>query len=194
MNMPTIFIVGTEQVSAIIQTIVLGFANDPITRWCWPKAEAYLEAMPKYIMASGGRAFDNKSVYTVEGYRGAALWLPPGVEADEKALEQLVLDTVEPDKQTELGAAFKALESYHPDQPHWYLPIIGVDSCHQGHGIGASLMKHAVQCCDQDGLQAYLESSNPANISLYQRHGFEIVGEVQISSVPVFTPMIRMPR
>jgi ribosomal protein S18 acetylase RimI-like enzyme len=173
---------------------VLGFANDPLVRWCWPTANAYMEAMPRFIIASGGKAFDSESAYTVDGYRGAALWLPPGVEADEGALEQLVVDTVAADKQAELGAAFKELDGYHPDVPHWYLPLIAVDSCYQGQGIGALLMKHAVQRCDEDGVKAYLESSNPANISLYQRHGFEVVGEVQIGSVPVLTPMIRVPR
>ena len=194
MSIPEIYSASDAEASAVIRTIVLGFANDPITRWCWPTADGYLAAMPRYIMASGSRAFNNKSAYTVEGYRGAALWLPPGVEADEKAIEQLVVDTLEADKQTELGAAFKELESYYPDQPLWYLPVIAVDSYHQGQGIGALLMKHAVQRCDQDGVPAFLESTNPANISLYQRHGFEVVGEVQIGSVPVFTPMVRSPR
>ncbi|MCA1748539.1 MAG: hypothetical protein LC634_03060 [Sphingomonadales bacterium] len=41
---------------------------------------------------------------------------------------------------------------------------------------------------------AYLESSNPRNISLYLRHGFEIVGEIQHGSSPVMTPMLRPAR
>ncbi len=194
MTNPEILTVSDKQAAAVIQSIVLGFANDPITRWCWPSADAYLAAMPRFIMASGGKAFVNKSAYTLEGYRGAALWLPPGIAPDDEALEQLVVDTVDPSKQEELGAAFKELENYHPDQPHWYLPLIAVDSYYQGQGLGALLMKHAVHRCDEDGLEAYLESSNPANVSLYQRHGFEVVGEIEIGSVPLFTPMIRTPR
>ena len=193
MSKPAIYTVSDIEAPAIVQTIVLGFANDPITRWCWPAADAYLEAMPKFIMASGGEAFTNKSAYTVEDYRGAALWLPPGIEADEKALEQLTRETVDVGKQAELGAAFKQLDDYHPDQPHWYLPLIAVDPHHQGQGIGALLMKHAVQRCDQDGIEAYLESSNPKNISLYERHGFETVGEIQVGTVPLLTPMVRLP-
>jgi hypothetical protein len=41
---------------------------------------------------------------------------------------------------------------------------------------------------------AYLESSNPRNIPLYQRHGFEAMGEIQVGAAPVVTPMIREPR
>jgi ribosomal protein S18 acetylase RimI-like enzyme len=55
-------------------------------------------------------------------------------------------------------------------------------------------MRHATERCDRDGLPAYLESSNPRNISLYQRHGFEVVGRIQAGTSPVMTPMYRKPR
>jgi ribosomal protein S18 acetylase RimI-like enzyme len=54
-------------------------------------------------------------------------------------------------------------------------------------------MRHAVARCDQEGLPAYLESSNPRNISLYRRHGFEVMGEIQIGAAPIVTPMLRRP-
>ena len=49
MTLPLIYAVGAEKASAVTQTIVLGFANDPIVRWCWPTAETYLAAMPRFI-------------------------------------------------------------------------------------------------------------------------------------------------
>lgn len=55
-------------------------------------------------------------------------------------------------------------------------------------------MKHALRRVDEDRLPAYLESSNPRNISLYERHGFEVVGEIQVGKSPVMTPMIRAAR
>ena len=45
--------------------------------------------------------------------------------------------------------------------------------------------------CDDDGLIAYLESSNPRNLSLYERHGFEIIGKIQAGTSPTLYPMIR---
>jgi len=41
---------------------------------------------------------------------------------------------------------------------------------------------------------AYLESTNPANLSLYQRHGFEFIGNIQAGTSPPLFPMIREPR
>ena len=46
---------------------------------------------------------------------------------------------------------------------------------------------------DEDGTPAYLESSNPVNISLYQRHGFEVLGTIQVGTSPPITPMLRQP-
>jgi len=60
--------------------------------------------------------------------------------------------------------------------------------------IGSRLMKHALLRIDEAGLPAYLESSNPRNIPLYERHGFEVMGEIQVGSSPVVTPMIRAAR
>jgi len=55
-------------------------------------------------------------------------------------------------------------------------------------------MEPALTRCDEDGVIAYLESSNPADISLYQRHGFEVIGEIRVGDAPVVTPMLRPAR
>jgi GNAT superfamily N-acetyltransferase len=65
--------------------------------------------------------------------------------------------------------------------------MIGVEPHAQGRGLGGALMKHAVERCDADGVLAYLESSNPRNLALYERHGFERVGEIQIGTGPLVT-------
>jgi hypothetical protein len=36
--------------------------------------------------------------------------------------------------------------------------------------------------------------SNPRNISLYERHGFEIIGRIQAGAPPTLTPMLRRAR
>jgi ribosomal protein S18 acetylase RimI-like enzyme len=86
------------------------------------------------------------------------------------------------------------MEESHPHEPHWHLAFIGVDPAHQGQGIGAALLRYALERIDELGLHAYLESSNPANIPLYSRHGFEVLCEIRVGGSPVVTPMIRVPR
>jgi len=96
--------------------------------------------------------------------------------------------------QDEVFAFIEQMDKFHPKEPHWYLPMIGVDPTQQNKGYGAMLMKHALAVCDREGLPAYLESSNPRNITLYLRHGFEIAGTIQAGSSPAMFPMRREPR
>jgi hypothetical protein len=60
-----------------------------------------------------------------------------------------------------------------------------------GQGLGTLLMKHALRRCDVEGITACLESSNPRNISFYERHGFSVIGAIQHGSSPTMTPMLR---
>jgi ribosomal protein S18 acetylase RimI-like enzyme len=82
----------------------------------------------------------------------------------------------------------------HPDEPHWHLAFIGVDPARRNRGIGAALLQHTLARIDAQHLFAYLESSNPANISLYRRHGFEVIREIRVGGSPPVFPMLREPR
>ncbi|MFC7397819.1 GNAT family N-acetyltransferase [Chelatococcus sp. GCM10030263] len=177
-----------------VETVVLAFAADPMARWTWPHAHQYLAAMPRLVRAFGGKAFSNRSAFCTDGYVGAALWLSPGVHPDEEGLGAVVESTVAPSLAAEAAAIFERMAEYHPTEPHWYLPLIGVDPAHQGEGHGDALMAYALTQCDRDHVPAYLESSNPRNMSLYRRHGFEPLGAIQVGSSPTLVPMLRRPR
>ena len=181
---------ASEQASAI-GTIVLGFAADPMTRWVWPDSSEYLRVMPRFAKAFGGRAFEHGTADIIEGGRAAALWLPPGVEPDEAEMDAAMEGSLRPEIAEDIGAVLQGMAEYHPREPHWYLPLIAADPNWIGQGLGALLMKHALRRCDEQGSVAYLESSNPRNISLYERCGFKIIGKIQSGSSPVLTPMLR---
>lgn len=173
---------------------MLAFDADPAVRWTWPDPQHYLKHFPDLLKALGGKAFSHGTTYCVDGYIGAALWLPPGVEPDENTLITMVQRTVAAQLQQNVFAVFEQMGRYHPQEPHWYLPFIGVDPLHQGKGYGSTLMKHALIPCDRDQTLAYLESSNPKNIPLYERHGFELLGTIQVGDSPSIFPMLRKPR
>jgi ribosomal protein S18 acetylase RimI-like enzyme len=194
MTTPIIKTATVADESALIAVIALAFTTDPAARWTWPDPRQYLSHFPSVVKAFGGNAFAHQSAYYVEGYAGAALWLPPGVPPDEDALSALLKGTGAAEVQKDLESVFEQMGSYHPKEPHWYLPLIGVDPSRQGKGYGAALMKHALIPCDRDHTLAYLESSNPKNIPLYERHGFEVLGTIQVGTSPPIFPMLRKPR
>jgi len=182
---------GSNIRSSVISTIVLGFVADPMARWVWRDSSQYLRVMPPFVDAFGGRAFEHGTADIVEGVRAAALWLPPGVEPDDEAMDAIMEETLRPEISEDIGVVVKGMAEHHPHEPHWYLPLVAADPNWIGQGLGSLLMKHALRRCDEEGVAAYLESSNPRNISFYQRHGFKIVGKIQSGSSPVLTPMLR---
>ena len=153
-----------------------------------------LTSMPSLVRAFGGNAFSHSGAYCTNDYIGVALWLPPGVQPNEQTLTEIIESTVSASLRADAFGMFEQMASYHPSAPHWYLPLIGVDPAHQGKGHGDALMTYALQRCDHDHVAAYLESTNPRNIPLYQRHGFEVLGTIQIGSSPPLVPMLRGPR
>jgi len=177
-----------------IATVVLAFAADPMARWSYPDPHEYLRHFPDLIRALGGKAFEHGTAYYVDGFSGAALWLPPDTHPPEDELIALAQRTVSERKQAEVFSIFEQMGSYHPTEPHWYLPFIGVDPARQGNGYGSALMEYALIPCDRENQPAYLESSNPRNIPLYERHGFEMLGTIQVGSSPPLFPMLRRPR
>ncbi|KRR27212.1 GNAT family N-acetyltransferase [Bradyrhizobium retamae] len=188
---PEVKSAGADDRANAISTIVLGFAADPMARFAWPDPSEYLRTMPRMVNAFGGRAFEHGTAYITEGARAAALWLPPGVEPDEAEMDAIMEESLRPEIAGDIAAIMKGMAEHHPHEPHWYLPLIAADPKWIGQGLGALLMKHAIRRCDEEGIAAYLESSNPRNISLYERHGFKITGRIQSGSSPVVTPMLR---
>lgn len=177
-----------------VDTVVLAFAADPVARWTWPDAHQYLSTMPSLIRAFGGRAFAHRGACGTDDYTGVALWLPPGVQPEHERLSEIMQRTVSASIRDDVFTVFERMAAHHPSGPHWYLPLIGVDPAHQGKGYGAALMTYSLEQCDRDGLPAYLESTNPRNVSLYRRHGFEVLGTIQVGASPPLVPMLRQPR
>ncbi|MDQ2075907.1 N-acetyltransferase [Marinimicrobium sp. ABcell2] len=185
---------SASDVAPVISTIVLAFASDPMMRWSWPNAHQYLAVMPSFVEAFGGKAFNADTAHCTSDRRGAALWLPPGTRPDEEAMAKIAEKSVTPERLEEIYGVMEKMDRYHPNEPYWYLPLIGVDPSQQGKGYGAALLDYALRQCDKEGQLAYLDSSNPRNIPLYERHGFHVVGEIQHGSSPTMRAMIREPQ
>lgn len=175
----------------LFETLILAFETDPLARWMSPELDDYRKSAPDFMRAFAGRAIARGTAYYSENYSGAALWLPPGTEPDEEAMGLTMLQPGRRENLDDVVAMFEAMGSYHPDGPHWYLPIIGVAPSAQGRGLGSALMKHALLQVDREQLPAYLESSSPRNVPLYERHGFEVITTIQIGASPPVFPMLR---
>jgi ribosomal protein S18 acetylase RimI-like enzyme len=177
-----------------VAVIMLAFGADPATRWTYPDPHDYVTHFPAMVRAFGGGAFAAGTAHRVGQFAGAALWLPPGLHPDDAAMQATLERSVPAARLRDIGVVFERMRGHHPREPHWYLPLIGVDPAHQNRGHGSALLRHALAQCDRAGVPAYLESSNRANVSLYERHGFVVLDTIQVGSSPPISPMLRTPR
>ena len=131
------------------------------------------------------------------GCEAAAVWIPPGEpEMSPQEERDLVALT-----ERMLGAAqtrvvfdvFRRLEDAHPEQPHYYLSLLGTHDDHRGRGLGMALLASTLEAVDAEGMPAYLESTNPANDARYMRVGFHPVGSVELETGHRITTMWRDP-
>jgi len=181
-----------ENHERVLDVLGLAFAADPVMRWFWPEPGVYLMSFPRFALAVGGRAFAHGSAHVLG--RAAALWLPPGITSDDEAITAVMVESVEQSLLADLVAFGDMIHECHPTFDHWYLPFMGVDPFSQGQGLGSTLLRHALALCDRDGTPAYLEASTARSRMLYQRHEFEVVGEIQVGSSPSVWAMLRHPQ
>jgi GNAT superfamily N-acetyltransferase len=174
--------------------LALAFDRDPPCRWAWPEQQQYREAFPRFARAFGGGAIEHGTAMYAEAFSGVALWLPPGVAPDEAFLVRVIRETVAPGRRDAMFSMFEQMDAFHPREAHWHLPLIGVDPAHQGKGMGSALLGQVLTACDRQQVLAYLEATSPQNVPLYARHGFEVLGSIQVMDSPPVVPMVRRPR
>jgi GNAT superfamily N-acetyltransferase len=170
-------VASDRELDAVTRTLWLAFRDDPLWIWAIPDHEK-LEVLWRFLIRS---ALRYQWVWIAGDYAAASVWIPPGgtelTDEEEGRFEPLLQEIAG-------GHAFAVLElldrfdSAHPrDRPHYYLSILGTHPDFRGRGVGMALLADNLARIDEEGVPAYLESSNPDNVRLYERVGFERVGE-----------------
>lgn len=187
-------VADASELDDVLQTLTLAFATDPPVRYLFSRPAAYLAGYPRFARAMGGGGAGAGGAWLAEGGAAAALWLPPGFQSDSDAMGEVIGEFIDEAKLPVMGQVVEGITRYHPHEPHWYLSMIGVDPARQGMGLGSALLKAGLARVDADHLPAYLESSHPRNVPLYERFGFEVMGVIQPEDFPPLIPMYRAAR
>ena len=61
-------------------------------------------------------------------------------------------------------AILEQMGAAHPAEPHWYLPLIGVDPQAQRQGLGSTLLAEMLPGFDRAQTTAYLEATSPESL------------------------------
>ncbi len=176
------------------------FATDPVMGWLLSGRTDLEARLTKVFTAflTGAAHKPDAQVLRDSQQRAASIWLPPGQWKTAYGDLLRTLPLVVSAFGTRTPRALDVLtrtERAHPAEPHWYLEAVGVVPEARGQGVGGPMLQPVLDRCDADGLPAYLESSNPRNISFYERHGFVTRPLFDLpAGCPVITPMWRAPR
>ncbi|MBO9635262.1 MAG: GNAT family N-acetyltransferase [Chitinophagaceae bacterium] len=73
------------------------------------------------------------------------------------------------------------IKKHHPAGDMFYLWFIGVQQGFQRAGIGKQLLQELLQQSQKMQRPVYLETSTPGNVPWYQRFGFELYAEEELS-------------
>jgi ribosomal protein S18 acetylase RimI-like enzyme len=110
----------------------------------------------------------------------AAFWKRPSMPMPTRALQKNGF------------AVLGAMEKLHHREDHLYVLVLGVHPDQKGRGFGRQLLAPSLELADRAGVPAYLETTNPANLGLYRRFGFEVVEEVRAwEGAPPLWTMLR---
>jgi GNAT superfamily N-acetyltransferase len=186
---------GPDKTARLATVLAQAFYDDPVFAWFFPRERRRFERIERFFarLALERSTMPHGHVYTTADLAGAALWLPPG-QAHSTTWEQLrMLPELARVAGRDLPRVLRGMgmmEQEHPHEPHWYLWFVGVAPERRGAGLGSALMRPILERCD-DGMPAYLEATSPDNRRLYERHGFEVTGELRLPNGPPMWPMWR---
>ena len=198
---------GMERRDRIAGIWADAFERDPLMTWLFPDDSTRRASLMRWWGFTLDHQAPGAELHGSRADGCVAYWQPPrlerapsdedghsGEESDARAefvamMTELVGEQA-PSRMESLGRMHQARLA----EPHWYLAVLGTSSDRQSQGSGSKVLAPMLERCDRIAMLAYLESSNPANVGFYRRHGFETTGELVLGGEVLVTLMTREPR
>jgi ribosomal protein S18 acetylase RimI-like enzyme len=76
----------------------------------------------------------------------------------------------------------KKLRSRYEDTRLWYLEVVAVHPSLQSRGLGGSVMRWIIEYTQNQPI--VLECTRESNVPFYERYGFKVVEEVELTDEP----------
>jgi ribosomal protein S18 acetylase RimI-like enzyme len=166
----------------ISTTLAKAFADDPVKLFLCGGERKPIERSRLFFDAVQAIQGQHGIVDVADNGHAAAIWAPPGhwkVPLSQIARNAHRFVRVYGRRLLPNLGVLNDMERNHPEEPHYYLELLGTDPAHQGKGLGSALMMPMIEQADVEGVGMYLESSKESNVPFYARFGFEVRKELR---------------
>lgn len=166
----------------VVGTVVAAFANDPAFRYFFADESTFEREATAFAAYLFDLRVDHGTVWVVDGGAAVSMWDPPG---NGRGSATGKLD-VSADALRRLDEYDAEVHGTLPDTPHWYLGILATHPASAGRGRGRVAMRAGLDEAARAGLPAYLETTNPVNVELYRRAGWEVTDSLTARGLAVW--------
>jgi ribosomal protein S18 acetylase RimI-like enzyme len=182
-----------EDAAEVGRVFAAGFREDPVMCWVFSEPDRDRKIATMFGFLAAEALVPLGATYMLAG--SCAGWTPPDTpewppERGERFAGLMAEVATDADMER-LGVFGATSHRLRPTTSHWYLSVIATDDSMRGQGLGSSLLTATLRMVDRERTAAYLESTNPRNVSLYLRHGFVVVEQARLPDGPVVTGMWR---
>jgi GNAT superfamily N-acetyltransferase len=176
----------------VVNTVVEAFHADPAFRYFFPDNDTYAAHAAEFTRYLFDRRVQLGSVWVALGGAVAALWDPPAPTMDTSPTRVAALD-LPADVLQRIDRYDSVVHGLLPSEPHWYLGVLATRPDHAGRRLGRWLMGAGVTTAHAQGMPACLETTNPANVELYRREGWQVLDQVAGEGIPDTWVLVNRP-
>jgi GNAT superfamily N-acetyltransferase len=177
-----------RDIPSIAQLLAESLCEDPLQRWLFPEKRSRLAKSTRVFRRVLKTRIADGLVRVIRDDRGepvsVAVWTPPRPPAPSHLAhysESLFMRWTYGRRIHEVRQGFTALSARHPREPYWYLLALATAPSHRGKGHAAQLLDERIGQCRATKELIALETSQPKNVSYYQKLGFTVEDELQLN-------------
>jgi GNAT superfamily N-acetyltransferase len=179
-----------QQISTAASILALGFVDDPIFSYIFPESESRLQALTALFPLFVTDGVQRGEVMIAPEDQGVIVWYPETTQVFDEQFQRQLEQVGAIAFQYGGSEAVQRLEQvgakvgmHKMSQPHCEVLWLALVPEARGKGIGGSLLSPVLNYADTNQVGCYLVSSNPRNLTFYQRYNFQECLPIQIDTL-----------
>ena len=190
--------VSQAKIPLAAQILARGFFDDPMLSFIFLERVNRLDALTAFFQVFLADTVRRGEVLIAPNEAGAIAWYPSDIQLFDDCFDEVLAEL------TEIITTFGGLsaaerfeqignqaEKFEPEQVHCEVMWIALIPEVRGKGIGRDLLSPVLNHANEQQVSCYLVSSNPQNISFYERQGFRQIFLIPTNSQLSLTGMWR---